>query len=218
MVNQETFAERIICLIVYSIAIAPSDSIFAPMIVLPIVLAYILRRDLSITLKRLAFLNTFIIIIAASLLFNEENRLALLIFIRSNMLLFVSLILFARADSAAIALGFSKLRAPKKFVALLFFTAKLISILRSEFDRFRRALFLRSFRLKTNTISYRLIASFLGLLIIKCFKRADALRKTMILRGFNGKILTLNEPRIELFNLLFAAIAALSFIRLGALF
>jgi cobalt/nickel transport system permease protein len=219
MVNQtqEAAAERIIALIVYSLAIAPSEQIFAPMIALPIVLAFALRRDLLITIKRLIALNLFIAVLAVSLLLAEQYDLALLIFARSNLLLFVSLILFARADATAIAIGFSRLRAPKKLVSSLFFTAKIAQSLKAEFGRFRRALYLRGYKLKANITSYRLIAAFTGMLLIRAFERADALRKTMILRGFNGEILTLDKPRPSLNNLLFAAIAALSFLRFGAL-
>jgi cobalt/nickel transport system permease protein len=212
--TQETLAERIICLAVYSIAIAPCDRIFASAFLLPIALAFFLRRDLFIALKRLIKLNIFILVVVASLLISGEFDLAALIFARSNLLLFVSLMLFARADGATIALGFSRLRAPKKFVSTLFFTAKIAELLRSEFDRFRRALFLRGYALKANMISYRLVASFVGLLLIKCFDRAEALRKTMALRGFKGEILTLNKPALSFANLTFAFVAALSFIRL----
>jgi cobalt/nickel transport system permease protein len=188
------------------------------MIALPIALCVIMRRDLLITLKRLIALNLFIAVLVASLLVGGQNDLALLVFARSNLLLFVSLILFARADESSVALGFSRLRAHRKLVSSLFFSAKIARLLKTEFDRFKRALYLRGYKLTANMTSYRLIASFTGLLAIKCFDRAEALRKTMILRGFNGEILTLNKPRLSLIPLTFAAIAALSFLRFGALF
>lgn len=215
--TQETAAERIIALIVYSLAIAPSATIYAPMIALPIALAFALRRDLLITLKRLIALNLFIAVLVASLLLAGQSDLAALVFARSNLLLFVALILFARADATAIAIGFSRLKAPKKLVSSLFFAAKIARLLKAEFGRFRRALYLRGYKLGANMTSYRLIAAFTGLLIIRAFDRAEALRKTIILRGFNGEILTLHKPRLALNNLLFAALAALSFLRFGAL-
>ncbi|MDR1451451.1 MAG: energy-coupling factor transporter transmembrane protein EcfT [Helicobacteraceae bacterium] len=215
--TQESVAERIICLIVYSLAIAPSQTIFAPMIALPIALAFVLRRDLAIALKRLIALNLFIAVLIASLLLARQSDLALLIFVRTNLLLFVSLILFARADGTDAAIGFSRLRAPKKLVASLFFSAKIANLAKAEFKRFKRALYLRGYKLGANMTSYRLIADFTGMLLIRCFDRAETLGKTMILRGFDGDIPTLVKPRLAFNNLIFAAIAALSFLRFGAL-
>ncbi|MDR2152659.1 MAG: energy-coupling factor transporter transmembrane protein EcfT [Helicobacteraceae bacterium] len=210
--TRTTCAERLIALLLYSIAVAPSDHIYASALALPIALGVALRSDLLITLKRLIALNIFILVLAASLALEGQNDLALLVFARSNLILFVSLALFARADSLSVAAGFSRLRAPKKLVAALFFSAKIAHLLKAEFKRFKRALYLRGYKLKANMTSYRLIASFTGLLLIRCFDRAEALKKTMILRGFNGEIPTLNKPRLALASLAFAAIAALSFL------
>ena len=46
----------------------------------------------------------------------------------------------------------------------------------------------RNFRAKTSIFSYKIYANVIGMMIVKCFDRAQKLKNTMILRNFQGKI------------------------------
>ncbi|MDR2905659.1 MAG: energy-coupling factor transporter transmembrane protein EcfT [Helicobacteraceae bacterium] len=218
-IKNNYFAEKLIALVIYSIAVAPINVISPAIFVLPIALAAINFRDLLITLKRLVFLNLFIAVIAASLYFWGDKEEALLIFVRSNLILFVSLIFFARSNENEIAIALAKLKLPAKVISTIFFSLKIIVLLKYEFSRFRRALLLREFTLKANRRSYKIIGGFLATLLLRAIERSEKLEKTMLLRGFNGKIHSLTKEKISAIYLaFFAALATLAFVKIPVIF
>ncbi|GHV03518.1 hypothetical protein AGMMS50229_02910 [Campylobacterota bacterium] len=181
-------AAKLLAIASYSVAVAPATTLALPMLALPI--ALLAFADLRLVFRRLLTLNLFILIVVASLLYAGDRHLALVVFVRSNLVLIVLLSLFAAADSFEIASAFARLGAPKKLVSQLFFSAKIALLIRAEFAHFRRALYLRGWRLHADMESYRLIAGFVGMLVIKSMARAEALGKSMRLRGFRGEIYT----------------------------
>ncbi|MDR0746627.1 MAG: energy-coupling factor transporter transmembrane protein EcfT [Helicobacteraceae bacterium] len=208
------YESRVIALAAYSVAVAPAETISLPMAALPAMLLFFC--DPLLVFKRLILLNLFMVVVAASLLLADQPRLALLIFVRSNLVLLTALALFSKGDPFALAAAFLRLRAPQKLTALLYFLVKISTLIRAEFAHFRRALLLRGWQLRANLQSYRLIASFLGALIVKAFARSQALEKTMRARGFNGRIYALSSPSpFALADYALIALAAAAFIPAG---
>ena len=118
----------------YSGVIAFQSHLFFPMLLPVLFMAVMAREHWLLLLKRLFWLNTLIVLIALTLLLQGNEALALLIFIRSNLILAFILLLFYDKDEFAISLGMQQLKISPKLTALFFFTAKSIFLIKREFE------------------------------------------------------------------------------------
>jgi cobalt/nickel transport system permease protein len=198
---------------IYTVFAALQTHIFAALFLPPLFLACIKFDFLKNALKKLLVLNLFVAIVVAGLLFVGDYKSALLIFTRSNLILFFVLLLFCEKNEFDIALALKSIKAPSKLASIVFFTAKSIFLIKREFYLFRRALYIRGFTPKTNLLSYKTIAGFVGILFIRTWQSADALKNSMFLRGFCGEIYTLSARQafscydLALILVVFASIA-----------
>lgn len=189
-------ATSLLLLCIYSVTIALQAHIYLPMILPPLLFAWLHRYALQRILKKLLWLNTLIVIVVITLFIQDAYALAELIFLRSNLIIFFSLLLFHDKDEFSIAIGMHQLKLPRKLTTMLFFTAKSIFLLKHEFEHFRKTLYVRGFQAKTNFLSYKTLAGFIGILVIKAIERASSLQKAMLLRQFNGNVYTLGKETL----------------------
>jgi len=156
---------------------------------LPTILLMVLQRDALVeTFKRVLFLNIFIVIMVLSAVIHKEYNYALLIALRANAIIIFALLIFHNKSLFDIANGMQTLRLPDKLVSLFFFVGKFIIIIKQEFNITKNVMKVRNFRGKTNLFSYKVYANVIGMLIVKCFDRAEKLKNSMILRNFQGRI------------------------------
>lgn len=178
----------LISLVLYSFGLSFFNTIYLSMFA-PVLFLMILQKEALLrTLKKLLLLNIFIILVSASAYLNEQYGLALLIFLRSNALILFALLLFWNKNLFDVATGMQTLRLPDKLTALFFFLAKFVIIIKQEFSITKKVMKIRSFKSKSNVFTYKTYANVIGMLIIKCFERADKLKNIMVLRNFKGKI------------------------------
>lgn len=184
----------VILLGIYSIFLAFSSSIFLSMF-LPIILEIFRNKsDILVIFKKLILLNLFISVVAISVYFSNPN-LAILIYVRSNMIVLFGLLIFCNKSYFDIAYGLQKLKFPPKFTSLFFFSAKFIILLFNEIKIFNKNLLLRGFKARVNIFTYKTYANFVGLFFIQALHRANNLQNMLILRGFNGKIYSLKKSK-----------------------
>ena len=197
----------------YSFGLSFFDTIYLSMF-LPSFLLMVLQKEAIITtFKRLFLLNIFIIMVSASAVINEDYELALLLFLRSNALLLFALLLFYNKTLFDIATGMQTLRVPDKLSSLFFFVAKFVIIIKEEFATTKKVMRVRNFRSKTSIFSYKIYANVIGMMIVKCFDRAEKLKNTMILRNFKGRIYQSKSEKFSKidFVILLTVILSLSF-------
>lgn len=173
---------------IYSFGLSFFDSIYLSMFLPCIFLMIIQREAIAQIFKKLIFLNIFIVFVSASALLSKDYELALLIFLRSNALLLFMLLIFYKKSLFDIAISMQTLRVPDKLAAVFFFVAKFIVIMKEEFELTKKVMKTRNFKSKTNIYSYKIYSNVIGMLIVKCFDKADKLKNSMILRNFQGKI------------------------------
>lgn len=173
---------------IYSFGLSFFDSIYLSMFLPCIFLMIIQREAIAQIFKKLIFLNIFIVFVSASALLSKDYELALLIFLRSNALLLFMLLIFYKKSLFDIAISMQTLRVPDKLTAVFFFVAKFIVIMKEEFELTKKVMKTRNFKSKTNIYSYKIYSNVIGMLIVKCFDKADKLKNSMILRNFQGKI------------------------------
>ncbi|WP_024954590.1 energy-coupling factor transporter transmembrane component T family protein [Sulfurospirillum arcachonense] len=173
---------------IYSFGLSFFDTIYISMFLPSLLLMLLQRKAIFETLKRLLLLNVFIVMVSASALLNQDYELALLVFLRSNALLLFTLLIFWNKSIFDIAISLQTLRVPNKLSSLFFFVAKFITIIKEEFEITKKVMKIRNFQAKSNVFSYKIYANVIGMMIVKCFDKADKLKNTMLLRNFQGKV------------------------------
>lgn len=151
-----------------------------------------------------------------SAVINRDYEFALLIVLRANALLLFTLLIFSDKSLFDIALSLQTLKAPPKLIALFFFVGKFVIIIKNEFETTKKVMKIRNFKSKSNLFSYKIYANVIGMLIVKCFDRAEKLKYSMILRNFQGQIY---QSKIDKFTaidfLIFLSVVASVFLKLG---
>ena len=173
---------------IYSFGLSFFDNIYLSMF-LPSIFLMILKKEAIVqTFKKLIFLNIFIAFVSLSAILSKDYELALLIFLRSNALLLFMLLIFYKKTIFDIAISMQTLRVPDKLATVFFFVAKFIVIMKEEFEVTKKVMKTRNFKAKSNIFSYKIYSNVIGMIIVKCFERADKLKDSMLLRNFQGKI------------------------------
>lgn len=200
----------IVALGILSFWLAFYENVYASFFLPLLFLIFIQKIDVFRFLKKLLLLNIFIIIAIFSVVLHGDYDYAFLIFVRSNTVILITLLLFWEKDIFQIAYGFARLGFPQKLSALFFFIAKFVAIMKEEFVMLQKVMFTRSFQEKSNVFTYSIYANILGVLIIKAFDRAQKLGYAMELRGYKGAIYHGEYEKNSLLDFAFLALVIVS--------
>ncbi len=202
----------LISTILYSFGLSFFNEVYLSLFLPTILLIFIQKNALKSILKKMLFLNIFIIIMVLSAMIHKEYNYALLIALRANTIILFALLIFHKKSLFDIASGMQTLKLPDKLVSLFFFVGKFIIIIKQEFNITKNVMKIRNFKSKTNLFSYKVYANVIGMLIVKCFDRAEKLKNSMILRNFQGKIYQNKKEKSskEDFLILFSVLLSLS--------
>jgi cobalt/nickel transport system permease protein len=121
---------------------------------------------------------------------------AWLVTLKTNAIMLFFLSLVATSDAAALGQAMHRLRVPAKLVFLFLFTYRFINVIGDEQRRLMTAARLRGFRPGTNPHTYRTLASLLAMVLLGAMRRAEMVRRSMVLRGFTGTFATLRVFRL----------------------
>ena len=169
---------------------------------LPIIFAsYCEYKNILQILKKLIFLNFFIIMIFIVLLLQDSLEEALNIYIRTNMIILFNLLLFSHSSGYDIVRALNELRFPKKFVSGVYFSLKMIQILSDEFKKIKQTLRARGFRANSSIFAYETYGNLFGHIFVKSIKKAEAMQDSFTLRGFHGKIYLINNSKLSFYDL-----------------
>jgi len=125
----------------------------------------------------------------------EGIRIAVLVSLKSNGILFCFLALLATSSTANLGHGMEKLGVPRKLSFLLLFSYRQLFVIHQEYQRLQRAAKLRGFTPKNSLHTYRTFSHLFGMTLVKSWKRAERVHQAMTLRGFNGSLIPLNQPQ-----------------------
>lgn len=169
---------------------------------LPILyVAFFEYKNLGKILKKLLFLNLFLIMIFIVLSLQGSFEDALTIYLRSNMIILFNLTLFSCSNGFDIVRALNELRFPKKFVSSVYFTLKMIQTLNDEFVKMRATLKARGFHASTSFFTYETYGNLFGHIFIKSIRKANALQDSFHLRGFDGRIYLISSTKINLYDI-----------------
>ncbi len=122
-------------------------------------------------------------------------RVAALITLKTNGILFCFLALLATSTTADLGRGLEKLGMPEKLSFLLLFSYRQLFVIHQEYHRLQRAAKLRGFTPANSLHTYRTYSYLFGMTLVKSWNRAERIHQAMILRGFNGRLIPLNQPQ-----------------------
>ncbi|MCT7567633.1 energy-coupling factor transporter transmembrane component T family protein [Aliarcobacter butzleri] len=180
-------ATSLICAFIFTLGASFSD--FNIYFLLPIMFLVAVNFSNSLeVLKKLLFLNLFIFTIFIFVWFQADFYEAINIYLRTNIIIFFNLLLFFDSKGLDIIRGFFLLKFPKRFISAFYFTWKMIIELQNEFKNIKISLVSRNFSNKTSLFTYQTYGNILGLLFIKSMQKAQNLKDSFDLRGFNGEI------------------------------
>lgn len=215
---------RLVTVAIFSLCAAVLRSVEAASVALVLggLLAGLARPDLRALLRRLAAVNFFVAFLWIFLPFSVLGpalwsvgpfaatigglRLALLVTLKSNAILLAFLSLAATCGAATLGHAMYRLHVPPKLAFLFLFTYRFIQITAEEYENLRTAARLRGFRPRSDTHTYRTLAAFLGMVLVNSFERAERVRQAMLLRGFEGRFVSLREFALHRADLAFAGL------------
>ena len=209
----------VLSLVFFSFGVALSSQIYVVFLV-PILFLIILNpKSFLPSLKRLIFLNLFIFLISLSAVLAGILQMAILIFVRSNIIVFFAILLFYKKDGYFFASGISKLVFSDKFAWSIYLSINYIGFLSSDLKRLKKTLLIRGLIPQTSLFCYKAYANMVALLFLSAYKRISAMQKTMISRGFNGKFFRKKEKFKINFGdfLVFFSVVICGFVKFGVL-
>lgn len=182
--------------------------------VLPILYVIYCEHDKLISiLKKLLFLNLFIVMIFIVLLIEDSFEEAINIYVRTNMIILFNLLLFSRSSGYDIVRALNELKFPKKFVSSVYFTLKMIQTLNDEFKRIKQTLRARGFKASSSMFAYETYGNLFGHIFVKSIKKANAMQDSFKLRGFHGKIYLINNSKLSYYDIILLFLICMLFVK-----
>ena len=218
---------RIVTVFLFSICVVQLDKL--PLLAASLVAAVFLllqaRLPVASTLKRIMTVDGFIVLLLVMLPFTtpgtsileifgwhasyEGLLQALVILLRANAIVMVSLALLATIDAVTFGHALASLRVPERLVHLLLFTVRYIEVLHAEYHRLRTAMKCRVFQPRNSLHTYKSIGYLVGMLLIRSFERSERILMAMKCRGFNGQFHLLKEFTLTKRDVTFSMLAVL---------
>ncbi|WP_424979381.1 cobalt ECF transporter T component CbiQ [Leisingera sp. S232] len=176
------------------------------------------------TLKRMAMMDSFIIFMLVLLPFTipgtpvfsvwgleaswEGLRRAAEIALTANAVILAVMTLVGSMEPVTMGHALFALKTPERLVHLMMFTIRYIDVLREEYQRLRTSMKLRGFRPGTNWHTYRSYGYLVGMMLVRAIERSERILAAMKCRGFSGRIILLEDFRLNRADLLFAVALA----------
>ncbi|MDY6831835.1 MAG: cobalt ECF transporter T component CbiQ [Thermodesulfobacteriota bacterium] len=202
---------RIVCALVYSIAVAVCVSF--PPVVLALLFSVLMtgaaRLNPGLLFRRIAVVNIFILFFWLVLPFTYDGdplfrvaglavtrqgvAFAALLTLKSNAIILGLVALVATMSFVTMGHALGRLGLPDKLVNLLLMTYRYIFVIEAEYGRIVRAVKIRGFVPRTSLHAYKTYAYIVGMLFVKASERAERVYGAMQCRGFKGKFYTLSR-------------------------
>jgi cobalt/nickel transport system permease protein len=188
--------------------------------------AHIARLPILAVCKRLLLVNgfTFFLWITLPLTYGGDHsydafflhlslegiKLAALITLKTNSIILTIIALLTTSTIAHLGSALDRMHFPKKICFLLLYSYRYIFVIHQEYLRLLRAAKMRSFSPKTNMHTYKTYAYLFGMTLVKSYNRAQRVHQAMLLRGFNGRLVSLYRYDIGKTDVFFLCILSLA--------
>ena len=223
---------KIVGTILYTATVALLGS-FTPLLfalAFSVIMLFTARLSLAAVGRRLLLVNGFTLFlwITLPLTYGGEHYytlgllnlswegiiLAAQITLKTNSIILAIIALLTTSTIAELGSGLDRLRFPKKICFLLLYSYRYIFVIHQEYSRLLRAARMRSFSPSTNLHTYKTFAHLFGMTLVKSYNRAQRVHQAMLLRGFNGNLVSLYHYRFTLGDLTFLILLLFSILSL----
>lgn len=140
----------------------------------------------------------------------EGIHLAARITLKTNTIILTIIALLTTSTIAQLGSALDRMHFPKKLCFLLLYSYRYIFVIHQEYLRLLRAAKMRSFTPKTNLHTYKTYAYLFGMTLVKSYNRAQRVHQAMLLRGFNGRLVSLYRYDIGRSDVVFLCILTLA--------
>ncbi len=189
----------LICALIYTFFLSFSQVEF----VFFIPLFYLMVCEYKILfeiIKKLLFLNLFIVMIFIVLALQDNVEEAVHIYFRTNMIILFNLLLFSHSNGYDLIRALNELKFPKRLVSSVYFSLKMIETLSAEFKGVKQTLRARGFHARSTMFCYETYGNVFGHIFVKSIRKSLALRDSFVVRGFHGRIYLINNSRLSYYD------------------
>ena len=208
------------------VAISNSFLVVTVALALAFPLLLLARREPHPVFKRLLAANTFSVFLLLTLLLTygggeitilgplalstEGIRLAILISLKTNTIVLSLIALLTTSKIANLGHALEGLHFPKRLCFLLLFSYRYVFVIYQEYQKLNRAARMRCFVPSTNIHTYRTYGYLFGMTLVKSWNRANRVHQAMLLRGFDGRLIPLDQQTVTRNDIFFLAAALLA--------
>lgn len=208
-----------------------SPAVLLAAVALAALLAVFARLPLRATLKRLAAVEAFLVLLLVSLPFTmageplisvlglpfsrEGLMLAVAIALRVNAAILLAAALLSQMGTIGLARAMTGLGVPPALAHLTQLTVRYIAVFQEEYQRLARAMRARAFRPQSTLHGWRSLGYLVGMLLVRSVERAERVLRAMKCRGFSGRFPALDHGRLGRADILFLALWATLFAALA---
>lgn len=197
------FNASVLCISAFVYSVFISFNTVEILFLVPIVfLMFCEYKKLIPILKKLLFLNLFIVMIFVVLSLQGNMDEAINIYFRTNMIILFNLLLFSQSNGFDIVRALNELRFPTGFVSTVYFTLKMIQTLNEEVKRVKDTLKARGFCAGTSLFDYETYGNLFGHIFVESIRKSNALKDSFELRGFHGRIYLINNNKLGIYDAL----------------
>ena len=124
-------------------------------------------------------------------------NLALLISIKSNAIILLSLALLCSMRIITLVRGLEALHVPNKLCQILFFSLRYFQVIHAEYHRLHDAMLVRGFTPKTNLYTLKTYGYLISMLLVRSLNRGQRVYEAMLCRGYTGAFPSLQEFQLQ---------------------
>jgi cobalt/nickel transport system permease protein len=205
---------RLVAAVLFLLLLVTLDSAagLAAALVLAVAAVLLTRLPLGATLRRLAAVEGFLIVLLVTLPLTvpgvtsvgvlglpasrEGFALALAIAARVNAGVLVIAALLSTMGTTRLAQAMTGIGVPDTLAHLFQLTVRYIAVFHEEYRRLRRAMRARAFRAGGNWHSWRSLGHLVGMLVVRSVERAERVVVAMKCRGFTGTFPAFETSRL----------------------
>jgi cobalt/nickel transport system permease protein len=225
LLHQRDPKVKVIVAATFITVVAISNSFMVVIMALALAFALMLLSRLEVrpVTKRLLAANSFTIFLWLTLpltyggvefiklgpltLSTEGVRLATLITLKTNCIVLSLIALLGTSRIASLGHALEGLHCPKSLCFLLLFSYRYIFVIYQEYQKLTRAVGLRCFVPTTNIHTYRTYGYLFGMTLVRSWNRATRVHHAMLLRGFDGRLIPLDQQIVNRNDIFFLVVA-----------
>ncbi|NVO23237.1 cobalt ECF transporter T component CbiQ [Donghicola mangrovi] len=124
----------------------------------------------------------------------------------ANAVVLALMVLVGSLEPVTLGHALHALKCPESLVHLMMFTIRYIEVLRDEYARLRTSMKVRGFRPRSTWHTYRSYGYLVGMMLVRALERSERILVAMKCRGFQGRIILLEEFRLSPRDVVFALV------------